>query len=396
MVPRVPIKYSFLFLIFTLFGCMTSEVSDLIEPQSNPQASTEEELAEEPSTDIPLDWQVEFSNILYQDSQIERARNLWLNHGPFFSEDQEKQNASLRWLFSEKLLLPQAMENPGTMTVIEDDLWIGGWNGGLTRYSLVTEDLDILLPQLESLSVQTMQRIQQMEDHIIVAQYNGIKQYHLGSQRWTTPDWRSFPGRLRDLLFWRDNWYLATANRGLYRLDSTKQWQYTDLSNLRGWGINNLKEIEGRLFILSAESGLGFLENNQFSPFSNQAIHENITTLDLWQESYWAGSYGGGLYQMDSQGNLMSHWTERDGTLTDDWILTSCATEKYLFIGTLGGGVILWDDQGRKTEISLRDGLGSMDIAALAWYNEHLYVGCLGGGVTSIHEELIQQRLQNP
>ncbi len=72
---------------------------------------------------------------------------------------------------------------------------------------------------------------------------------------------------------------------------------------------------------------------------------------------------------------------------TDDWILSSCETDRALYFGSFGGGVSVRSKaDGSWRRIGIHDGLSSLDVPAIAWRPPSLFFGTLGGGV-SVYDE---------
>jgi len=84
----------------------------------------------------------------------------------------------------------------------------------------------------------------------------------------------------------------------------------------------------------------------------------------------------------------VDRFTRETGTLVgDDWILSSCETDRALYFGTFGGGVsVLSKADGSWRRIGIREGLGSLDVAAIAWKAPRVFFGTLGRGV-SVYDE---------
>jgi hypothetical protein len=73
--------------------------------------------------------------------------------------------------------------------------------------------------------------------------------------------------------------------------------------------------------------------------------------------------------------------------ISDNWILSSCETDRALYFGSFGGGVsVLSKADGSWRHIGIRDGLAGLDVPAIAWRAPRVFFGTLGGGV-SVYDE---------
>ena len=116
---------------------------------------------------------------------------------------------------------------------------------------------------------------------------------------------------------------------------------------------------------------------------------ENITTiLPARDGTIWVGTYGEGLAAWKPEAREVHQYTRESGPqVADNWILSSCETDRALYFGSFGGGVsILSKADGSWRRVGIRDGLASMDVPAIAWKAPRVFFGTLGGGV-SVYDE---------
>lgn len=112
-----------------------------------------------------------------------------------------------------------------------------------------------------------------------------------------------------------------------------------------------------RLWV-GTKTGLFRYEKGIFTPVI--PLNENI--LSLWEAPnghIWAGTFGNGIYQLNAQGQLKQHLTERNG-LNNGSILSISGNQQMVWLATLGGvSSLLLDAQGNIQKISRQNELGS-------------------------------------
>jgi hypothetical protein len=116
---------------------------------------------------------------------------------------------------------------------------------------------------------------------------------------------------------------------------------------------------------------------------------DNVTTILPGSDgTVWIGTYGNGLYAWSPETGGLRHFTAEAREIADDWILSSCETERALYFGSFGGGVSsLSRGDGSWRRIGLADGLASLDVPAIAWRAPYVFFGTLGSGVSVYDEE---------
>jgi hypothetical protein len=101
----------------------------------------------------------------------------------------------------------------------------------------------------------------------------------------------------------------------------------------------------------------------------------------------WIGTYGEGLWAWTPDANGLQRYTGAGPEIADDWILSSCETDRALYFGSFGGGVsVLSKPDGSWRHLGIHDGLASLDVPAIAWRPPSVFFGTLGGGV-SVYDE---------
>jgi ligand-binding sensor domain-containing protein len=113
--------------------------------------------------------------------------------------------------------------------------------------------------------------------------------------------------------------------------------------------------------------------------------HNWITALARAGKEWMIGTYGGGIYALDSSGQV-----EQFETATAPFEVNPNAmlvTQRHVLAGTLGRGLYVFDRSSRRWR-TVQDGLPSDNVTALAAANGYIYVGTDNGLVRVAEQAL--------
>ena len=281
--------------------------------------------------------------------------------------------------------------NVSSLRVDGDDLWVGTYNGGVSRYSLSAGTGDPFPRPPYSRSIESADR------RVWIGTAEGLSWYGKGTARWGT---ESNPGADRP---WNvqvvrataAGLYIGTLGDGLLR-QGADGWQPVQDGSLPGRFVTCICEDipRGRLLIGTMNIGLVILDlkTGQMSALSELVpsfTSENITTILAARDGrVWIGTYGEGLAVWTPESGKIRQYTRDAGQeIGDNWVLSSCETDRALYFGSFGGGVsVLSKNDGSWRRLGIRDGLAGLDVPAIAWRAPRVYFGTLGGGV-SVYDE---------
>jgi ligand-binding sensor domain-containing protein len=332
---------------------------------------------------------------LYHDSNPDAARTFFRKIQPQNLSGKEAglfQEMRVRLLWS--AITPSVLglndANVSSLLVDGDDLWVGTWNGGTSRFSVSSGRADPFPYPAFTRSIAVSDR------RVWVGTAEGLSWYGKGSGRWGAEDdfQGPSPRKVQVVKEAAGILYAGTLGDGLFRRGSAG-WDQVSDGDLPGRFITCIAPdpAGGRLFIGTMNVGLVILDlatgamstlSESFDDFTT----ENVTTILPDAEGrVWIGTYGEGLSLWRPSKKSLEHFTKASGQIADDWILASCETDHALYFGSFGGGVsILTKQNGHWLRFGIAEGLPSLDIAAIAWRPPYVFFGTLGAGV-SVYDE---------
>jgi ligand-binding sensor domain-containing protein len=270
-----------------------------------------------------------------------------------------------------------------------DDLWVGTWNGGVSRYSVSAGSSDPFPSPPYARSIEVADR------RIWIGTTEGLSWYGKGTARWGSEEnTEGHPYNVQVVRRVGGSLFAGTLGDGLLRLGDSG-WEQVNDGSLPGRFVTSISEdaARDRLLIGTMNIGLVIMDRTtgQMSTLSELVpdfTAENIATiLPARDGRIWIGTYGEGLAVWTPETNSLRRFTKAGAEIVDDWILSSCETDRALYFGSFGGGVsVLSKADGSWRRIGIHDGLASLDVPAIAWRPPSVFFGTLGGGV-SVYDE---------
>jgi len=283
--------------------------------------------------------------------------------------------------------------NVSAVQVDGDDLWIGTWNGGISRYSIGRQNATVFETGSESLVPRTVRSIEITPTRVWIGTYQGLYQYTKSSSRWQKVG--LFDEKVEALCAVEETLYVGTLGRGLWRSRGEK-WEKIGWGGLPGEFVNCLEVRAGHLLIGTLNLGLVLMSLKTGRLFSFDSINSKlqarnvITLLGENEDTLWIGTYGEGLYRWKRGENTIEHFSKATGEIADDWVLCALRADSGLYFGTFGGGVSRFlPEQGLWERIGLRQGLSALDISSATYAAPHLFFGTLGSGISILDESLV-------
>ncbi len=281
--------------------------------------------------------------------------------------------------------------NVSSLTVDEDDLWVGTWNGGVSRYTVSSGQADPFPAPAYSRSIEIADR------RVWVGTSEGLVWYGKTTGRWGSE--REFAGsdprNVPAVRMTGAGLFAGTLGDGLFRRGE-QGWAPVSDGSLPGKFVTSLAEDPTRRLLLIGTMNMGLvimdMTNGAMSALSEIApgfTAQNVTTvLRATDGTVWIGTYGDGIWSWTPGGAKVSHYGSATGETADDWVLSSCETDHALYFGTFGGGVaVRGKTSGAWRRIGIRDGLAALDVPAIAWRPPYVFFGTLGAGVSRYDEE---------
>ena len=288
--------------------------------------------------------------------------------------------------------------NVSALRVDEDDVWVGTWSGGIARYSVSADASDAFPAPAYTRAIEIEGR------RVWVGSSDGLGWYGKAAGQWRADGAFQSPAprKVQSLKLVGDALFAGTLGDGLFRLDTQDRkaqgagaWTPVRDGELPGLFITCVEPAasSASLYIGTLTFGLVVMDRKtgsmrSLAELAPEFSASNITSvLEDREGRVWIGTYGDGLYLWLPGSGKIRHFTRATGELGDDWILAICQTARALYFGSFGGGVSALSNSGTWRRIGIPDGLRSLDVSAIAWRAPYVFFGTLGAGVNVYDEE---------
>ena len=247
--------------------------------------------------------------------------------------------------------------------VVKDELWIGTFNDGLWVMNLETSGLLPLKGQNAGF-LNPIRAITSYDTHTILVGIDGGGIYAVDRDS----------KKVHPLMSTEDSTDIFLLGNGIYAITKDRQgniwigsysggvsvailsrYPITTLAHERGnpqsLVNNNIDDIEentnGDLWF-ATDDGISIL--NPSSHTWNHCLKGNVIVALCKGEggSVWAGTYGDGIYLLNSRGQIIRHLTKQQGVLTTNYVFSIMKDmDGDLWVGGLDGDLLMMDKDGR-------------------------------------------------
>jgi ligand-binding sensor domain-containing protein len=190
-----------------------------------------------------------------------------------------------------------------------------------------------------------------------------------------------------DVAAYRDGLALATP-AGLTFLDASgarSMYAFHGLVNNHVYALG----VSGDELVAGTLGGLSVLEKgdvtSNYTTTSSNLKHNWITAVVPVGSEWMVGTYGAGILGLDRSGHF--HSFEVGSGQFEVNPNAMLVTPRYVLAGTLGQGLYLYDRKSARWS-TIRDGLPSSNVTALAAANGYIYVGADNGLVRIPEQKL--------
>lgn len=303
---------------------------------------------------------------------------------------EENRLESIKRVQSEKLETQQ-IENRvvtkgsiSTLSLIDEDLWIGKLGGELLRYNIYTQDTIKILDNNYSIIDYSIKAVVSEGSYVYILQSNRIIRFNKLLQNYLIFDFPENITRASSMVIGNNRLYIGTLGSGIWEY-SLKDGSYRYISDELKY-VSSLLLKDNELFIGSMDNGIYIYDlqddrykSRLFFPFA--LFRKNILCMSLKKDQLWIGTAENGLIIWSLESNKVIRNFE------DETISSITHNRELSAISIMDEGVVLFNN-GKKYLLSIDNGLLTHNITALILYDNRLFSGNIRVGV--IDRELLQ------
>ena len=256
-----------------------------------------------------------------------------------------------------------------------DDVWIGMWSGGVSRFSRSTAKLDIFNARNTKLPSDYARDILVQKDKVWVATHEGLAYYNKTDSKWHNIEaMKNY--KLKTISYDGSYLYVSTLYKGVFRSKDGNTWENIVPSH----SVLDILHVGNELFIATPERGVLVYRGQKVESFLPNVSAKTIIR-DSDPDVIWIGTYGQGLLKINkNSGKILEEYGAKD--MRSDYVESLLLIGNQLWVGTLESGVSIYDMKKKKwTAFGLSEGLPGLDITTITKENQHIWFGTLAGGI---------------
>lgn len=273
-----------------------------------------------------------------------------------------------------------------------DDVWVGTWLGGITRYSrsqgrfqhYTVKNSDLVSDLIRDLWIEG--------SRVWTATFEGLSWFDKRTDAWQTV--LAVAGlayqRVKCVLTHEKTLWVGTIGNGVSAFDlRTEQWRSWGVADgLPDANIVTIAATPGSVWAGALAGGIArydIRDGGRWRTWNNAAGSPvaNVKAMVFDGQRLWIATHGGGLLSCDERGNDWRRYTRANSGLPSDFVhAVTVAADGRIWVGTLEGGAASFDQKtGAWKVIDIRDGLPGNDVTTIAFEGRSIWFGTLNGGI---------------
>jgi len=251
---------------------------------------------------------------------------------------------------------------------IEDELWLGTYNAGITVISENERTVTTLNFENQSGGTGINSAISLYGDQSLWVGYDGdgLASYPFDANELPQAYSMDYlPKVVTSLERYQGDLWVGSLSEGLFVIDEKGRLKHRYLASsgisngLVNSNIWSMEKSWGDSLWIGTLSGLQFWNGTSFeSPFTSPwRVGRNIMDLEFTGSTLWVGSEFSGLFGLDKEGNIES-------IPLDNSVLDLASYQDHLLIGTEGAGILSYHQGRLDTVLQNSDYLNCYAIAA--------------------------------
>ncbi len=298
---------------------------------------------------------------------------------------------SIRWRY---ITVKEGLGDNSISSILfdEDDVWIGTWLGGLSRFTRSSNKGQSFKAGKGSIKSNLIRKVVVLKEKVWVATFGGLFMYDKMHEKWSIVNrLHLYNERIKDLLIADGQLWVATLEKGLLVQDlKTGSWkQYTRKNGLPGNNIVAFCKTPSSIWVGSVVGGIGRLDlgTGQWTIYkrgkTKNLPSNNIKSIAFDGTRVWFGTHGSGVVSCAEDGSDWCHFSTKNSGLTGNYVYkVAISPTGKIWFGMLEKGVCSYDSLKKKWQsLGLVDGLLDNDIITIEFEGRYIWFGTLNRGV---------------
>ncbi|ACH93736.1 hypothetical protein [Borrelia duttonii] len=284
------------------------------------------------------------------------------------------------------------------MFVFENNVFVANIFGGLLRYDIKNNEYKVYIKDKKSIFLNGLKGFTEHRGSIYIGGNNVL--YYIddleGSVKQVEKPLQINLGSIQVLLGAKDGIFVGTLDSGLWFYSDRGEWTYIKLNSNRISSLY-LDEEKNLLFVGTMNKSIYSVDLTDFNNvkhlnfFSKLESEKNINFIKKYNNYYYIGTYGGGLFRL----NLDNHTYIRYDINNDSsigYFLDMEIRDNKLLFATFEHGLLIYDTMSDSWDyLGPGDGLISLNLIKILNFDDYVILGTLNNGLVFINESIKKQ-----
>ncbi len=273
-----------------------------------------------------------------------------------------------------------------------DDVWVGTWLGGVTRFSRSQGRLQKFTAKNSGLVSDLIRDLWIDQSRVWAATFEGLAWFDKRTDKWQTVlTVAGLAGqRVKCVTVSDERLWVGTIGNGVSMLDfrdnTWKTWRTKD--GLPDENIVTITPTPGSVWAGSLAGGIARYDLRRgvwqvWSAPLGSAL-KNVKSMAFDGQRLWIATHGDGLFSCDENGLNWRQFTRANSGLPVDFVhAVSVGPDGRVWAGTLEGGAAVYEPRtGAWRVYDIHDGLAGNDVISIAFEGRYVWFGTLNGGIS--------------
>ncbi len=269
--------------------------------------------------------------------------------------------------------------------------------GGLLRYDIKKNNYRVYLKDKKSIFLNGIKGFSDYNGTIYVGGKNVI--YYIDDidgdlKQINVPDNADF-SNVQVLLGVKNGIFVGTLNSGLWFYD-LKKWKNIPLGSnkISSMCFDNLRNlllvgtVDKAIYSINVDN-LEKIEHLDF--FSKNDNEKNINFIKRYKDSYFIGTYGGGLFELNLNKNSYKKHVIANN-IDVNYFMDMEIKDKKLLFATFDHGLLIYDSENENWDyFGPNNGLLNLNLIKVSRFENYVILGTLNNGLVFVDENIKKQ-----
>ncbi len=281
--------------------------------------------------------------------------------------------------------------------VFNGNIFVTNILGGLLRYDIKKNNYRVYLKDKKSIFLNGIKGFSDYNGTIYIGGKNVI--YYIDDidgdlKQINVPDNADF-SNVQVLLGVKNGIFVGTLNSGLWFYD-LKKWKNIPLGSnkISSMCFDNLKNlllvgtVDKAIYSINVDN-LEKIEHLNF--FSKNDNEKNINFIKRYKDSYFIGTYGGGLFELNLNKNSYKKHVIANN-IDVNYFMDMEIKDKKLLFATFDHGLLIYDSENENWDyFGPNNGLLNLNLIKVSRFENYVILGTLNNGLVFVDENIKKQ-----